>query len=676
VATFGDADPGGAAGDYTATVQWGDGTSSTLTASGGGIVANPGGGFSVVGGHAYAEEGSYNLSVQVSDAGGASITGTGSAVVADAPLAAAAQDVAGTEGTALGNAVVAQLTDTDPTDTTSDPAKDTSDYSATISWTDANGPHSVTGAVVFTGPGRTFQVQLTGNTVLEDGSYNLAVTIQDVGGASVTVTSVATIADAPLSGSGVTLHAIEGQGTGSAVLAHFTDSNTSTNPQTDAASFSATISYTDSSGIQHSGAGAIVYSGSDHTFNVLASGGFTFSEEGNYTVNVLVQDRGGASVPIASHVLVADAPVIITGTPPSFSGTEGGTMSNALVASFADTDVTNTEADPPGDVADYRAVVTWDDGLGQSHTSAGRVVATGGDSFAVYADDTVPMLQGQHSITVTVSDVGGATVSSADLLTVGPGPDAPSATGSSLSVTEGQAFSAVLGGYVNLDQPSRAAGGNTVQIDWGDGTSSAGSVVLVSPGHFNVTGTHTYQEEGNYTATFAVTAAGSTSSVQASTGVHVTDAPLTMLAMTPPSVVLTGQPLNAYPLATFSDTDPFHALGDFSAQISWGDGAVTAGAIQDNGNGTYSVLGSHVYGPVGTMTLTVTVHDAGGASASGSARVPAVGGGVSTPLFLGDMQVPAPAPLSPFALEMELFQAFETWFFQELQLFFALLSGV
>src|SRR5262249_42325548 len=54
-----------------------------------------------------------------------------------------------------------------------------------------------------------------------------------------------------------------------------------------------------------------------------------------------------------------------------------------------------------------------------SHTSVGRIVATGGNNFAVFADDTVPSPPGTHTIKVTISDVGGATVSSTDLLTVG-----------------------------------------------------------------------------------------------------------------------------------------------------------------------------------------------------------------------------------------------------------------
>jgi glucose/arabinose dehydrogenase len=67
VATFTDADPAGTANDYTATVRWGDGETSTgsISASGNGFVvtaSKP---------HPYAEQGSYTVQVSIQDAGGA-----------------------------------------------------------------------------------------------------------------------------------------------------------------------------------------------------------------------------------------------------------------------------------------------------------------------------------------------------------------------------------------------------------------------------------------------------------------------------------------------------------------------------------------------------------------------------------------------------------------------------
>jgi hypothetical protein len=67
LAHFTDADPSGAASDFAATVNWGDG----LPPSAGTVVAGPGGGFSVTGSHTFARSGSRRITVRVVDAGGA-----------------------------------------------------------------------------------------------------------------------------------------------------------------------------------------------------------------------------------------------------------------------------------------------------------------------------------------------------------------------------------------------------------------------------------------------------------------------------------------------------------------------------------------------------------------------------------------------------------------------------
>jgi hypothetical protein len=75
VATFTDGNPNGKAGDFSATISWGDGTSSSGTVSG----AGP---FTVNGTHTYAAGGFYPVSVSVSDVGGASTAATSTATVA------------------------------------------------------------------------------------------------------------------------------------------------------------------------------------------------------------------------------------------------------------------------------------------------------------------------------------------------------------------------------------------------------------------------------------------------------------------------------------------------------------------------------------------------------------------------------------------------------------------
>jgi hypothetical protein len=70
IAQFSDADPAGTADDYTATVSWGDGTTST------GTIVPAGSGLGVSATHSYATAGSYTAEVRIDDLGGAGVTAT------------------------------------------------------------------------------------------------------------------------------------------------------------------------------------------------------------------------------------------------------------------------------------------------------------------------------------------------------------------------------------------------------------------------------------------------------------------------------------------------------------------------------------------------------------------------------------------------------------------------
>ena len=82
VATFTDADPAGTASDYTATIDWGDGTASAGT-----VGPAPAGASPSRGSHTYANAGTYQTSVAINDAGGATATATSTANVANPPPA-------------------------------------------------------------------------------------------------------------------------------------------------------------------------------------------------------------------------------------------------------------------------------------------------------------------------------------------------------------------------------------------------------------------------------------------------------------------------------------------------------------------------------------------------------------------------------------------------------------
>jgi hypothetical protein len=73
-----------------------------------------------------------------------------------------------------------------------------------------------------------------------------------------------------------------------------------------------------------------------------------------------------------------------------------------------------------------------------------------------------------------------------------------------------------------------------------------------------------------------------------------------------------GTSLSGVTVASFSDTDPHGALGDFSATINWGDGmTTTADSIVAGLQGAFDVLGSHTYTTTGNFTIVVTINDLG-----------------------------------------------------------------
>jgi hypothetical protein len=80
VATFTEAAPDGVVSDYTATINWGDGTSAAA-----GTVSASGGGFAVSGAHTYAAGGAYTISVKITDVQGATATATSTATVTATP---------------------------------------------------------------------------------------------------------------------------------------------------------------------------------------------------------------------------------------------------------------------------------------------------------------------------------------------------------------------------------------------------------------------------------------------------------------------------------------------------------------------------------------------------------------------------------------------------------------
>ena len=158
-------------GDLSATINWGDNTTSAATL----VATITPGVYTVEGSHTYAEYGTYTIQVSASDVGGSSVplTGTASTSVADASLSlAGAFTFTATEGQASAVQQVATLTDAAGADS------QIGDLSATINWGDNT--TSAATLVATSTPG-VYTVEGS-HTYAEYGAYTIEVSASDKGG--------------------------------------------------------------------------------------------------------------------------------------------------------------------------------------------------------------------------------------------------------------------------------------------------------------------------------------------------------------------------------------------------------------------------------------------------------------------------------------------------------------
>ncbi|GAC1465783.1 MAG: hypothetical protein NVSMB9_05700 [Isosphaeraceae bacterium] len=613
VATFNNTGfPSNSTSDFSAVITWGDGTTSPGTVVAGGAV----GSFAVNGTHTFLEEGTFPVSVTVSDnaPGTASITIAGPVVVADAPLTATAVPVNGTEGAPLTNIDVATFTDADSLGTATD-------FLATIDWGDGT---STAGRILQDAAG-TFHVQGS-HTYLQERStpYPVVVTIVDNGdgrtvgdptNSRATANGSATIKQSPLLPVANAVVATEGTAVPAGTpLASFTD----TGGGDAVGDYSATINWGDGTPTVPA---TVSLLGNGGNYQVTSSTPHTYVEEGIFPVTVTITDNDPTNpgrIPTSAQTTttanVAGAPVVpVAGA--NITTTEGKLLSGVALATFTDTN-------PLATAGDFTATIDWGDG---SANSVGTITKTG-STFTVTGDHvyneerTTP-----YRITVLVDD-GTKKGSTSLTATVA---DAPLLGASGIPVTAVEAQSQVGFAVATFTDanPLATPADFITTINWGDGSPTVtgnGTVLLVGGGAsgttFRVVGTHTFAEEGTFPISVTITDLGGSSvAINAAAGngasATVTDAPLSAQGTTVTGIegLSTGPML----VATFTDADPKAVAGDFTATIDWGDGAPSVGTVTSAGsaNGTlFRVTGSHTYSEEGTYSLSVTIIDTAGKS--------------------------------------------------------------
>jgi hypothetical protein len=565
VATF--TDPGGptAASGYTATLQFGDNHFGNATVTG------SNGNFSVVMTHTYHDEGILTPVVYINEKKtGVEVgqTTTTATILERDSFTATALTFTPTQNVAF-TGTVANFADTNLANNSS------SDFGATIDWGDGG---TSTGAITFNGLGK-FSVSGS-HTFAQAGSFTVNVTFadDDSGTATATAASTANVAAGnPLVPHGLSFTAADFQAfTGT--VATFSDSNAG-----DAASqFTATVSWGDG------GNTAVSISGGNGSFTV--SGTHTYAQDGAFAPTVTLKYKNGTFKATAKDIADVTASNA-SGAGTALAATEGTAIAGA-VATFTD----------PGSptASGLSALIAWGDrmhALGSISGSNGSYTVSGAHTFVDEGSDT---------ITVTLSKPGAGTIATAtSSATVAEG-DSLSGSGTAITATEGQAFTGTVATFADSN-PASSALGFTATIDWGDGNTTAGTVIEQG-GAFVVLGSYTYADEGSYTANVTLTDPGSgTASATAQTGVTVAEGD----ALTGNPYIIMAPPNKTFgvTVATFTDTNTANAASDFTATIDWGDGSTSAGIVTGGTGGNYTVRGSHDYASSGTFTVNVTLAD-------------------------------------------------------------------
>ena len=276
------------------------------------------------------------------------------------------------------------------------------------------------------------------------------------------------------------------------------------------------------------------------------------------------------------------------------SGVVEGAAFSAIVAHFT------------GGAGPYTATIAWGDG----QTSPGSISIPNANSVSgshTYSEE------GAYNVTVTVTDSTGATTSGTASTSAADA--ALTVTGASVTAVESAALSGAFASFTDAD-PNAAVSDFSATINWGDQTSSAGTITANGSGGFVVTGNHVFAEEGSYTVTVAISDAGG-ASASANSSATVADAAITL---TGAAGFREHHKSNfTATVATLTDADPGAVTTDYAGQITWGDGATstcpsTMCSITVRTSGGFTVSGSHNYHNNGTYTVTITLTDAGGST--------------------------------------------------------------
>jgi hypothetical protein len=311
-------------------------------------------------------------------------------------------------------------------------------------------------------------------------------------------------------------------------------------------------------------------------------------------------------------------PPLGPGTGANINRTEGEVFSG-VVATFRDEDANGV----PGQ---FTRGTTIDWGDGTQLTRPDRITGTPAKFFVWGTHTYKEERSSSDTVTVDIVDAGGA--DAIDVEGTATVTDAPLIlTETTITPTANVPFSGKVGVLTDANPAAKAAD-FTVTIAWGDGQTSAGTVIPNSSGGFDITGRHTYATPGSFPFHLSVQDVGG-SNASIDPVVNVAPQPGSPLSVTVKTIAPTANVPFSGKVGVLADANPAAKAADFTVSIAWGDGQTSVGTVSANGSGDFDITGSHTYATPGSFPLHISIQDASNDSTAsfGVANVAPSGGG-------------------------------------------------
>ena len=181
----------------------------------------------------------------------------------------------------------------------------------------------------------------------------------------------------------------------------------------------------------------------------------------------------------------------------SFDAVPGVGLTSQVVARY-------TDADPRGLPADFTAQINWGDGTPLTAGTIARDPARPGIARFVVTGAHTYQTAGVYPVTVELTGNKGAKTIKRGMAVVTA--NSLKAIGTDLAADQGRVDDRVVATF--SDAPAGRASDYTANINWGDGRISSGTVRAAGEGTFQVLGSHTFKDAGNFLVTVRIRKAG------------------------------------------------------------------------------------------------------------------------------------------------------------------------